>query len=213
MKRIVLVLLTCVTLALAGCGDSDNNSPPQFVTQVVSNPTYDGDIAREPGTGTLFINQGFTEKVFAGFDPVNGDELRAFLFFSLETVPVNAVIAQATLELFIDNIDPLSASIPIRIELVSFAPPDLVGPEFDRTFLPALASTTIDPPISQLDVDGYVLVDVTILMQEAQRLGLPNFQLRILREPGTIAPGLIEINDTTGPNRDILAPLLEVIYF
>lgn len=216
MKRIVLVLLTCVTLALTGCGGSD--STPQFVTQILSDATYDGDIARDAGTGTLTITQGFTESVFAGFDPFDGAELRAFLDFPLTGsggVPGNAFIAEATLDLFINSIapNPLLAPIPIRIDLVSFLPPVLVGTDFDRTSLPALATMTIIPPISDADFGTHVVVDVTALMQEAQRRGLAHFQLRILRDPGTIAPGLIEINDTTGPNRALLAPLLEVRYF
>jgi hypothetical protein len=49
-------------------------------------------------------------------------------------------------------------------------------------------------------------------MQEAQFLGLPIFQVRILVDPGTTS-GLIEINDSTGANRATLAPLLDVSYF
>jgi hypothetical protein len=50
-------------------------------------------------------------------------------------------------------------------------------------------------------------------MAEAQRLGLPDFQIRILEDLGPVSPGLIEINDTTGANRGLLAPLLQVEYF
>jgi len=57
-----------------------------------------------------------------------------------------------------------------------------------------------------------VAVDVTSLMVEAQRLGLLNFQVRILLDFGAFSSGLIEINDTTGANRQILAPLLEVTF-
>jgi len=54
---------------------------------------------------------------------------------------------------------------------------------------------------------------VTALMIEAQRFGLADFQVRILLDFTAVANGLIEINDTTGINQDILAPLLEVVYF
>jgi hypothetical protein len=50
-------------------------------------------------------------------------------------------------------------------------------------------------------------------MVEVQRLGLADFQIRILEDLGLVAPGLIEINDTTGASREVLAPLLEVTYF
>lgn len=67
--------------------------------------------------------------------------------------------------------------------------------------------------IFQGDFNKHVFLDVTPLMQEAQRLGLQNFQIRILEDLGTVSPGQIEINDTTGANRSILAPLLEVTYY
>ena len=62
-------------------------------------------------------------------------------------------------------------------------------------------------------VGAHVNVDVTPLMVEAQRLGLSNFQVRIMEDLGPVSPGLIEINDTTGANRATLAPLLSVTYF
>jgi hypothetical protein len=56
-------------------------------------------------------------------------------------------------------------------------------------------------------------VDVTAFMQKAQQLGFPDFQVRIMEDFGIVTPGIIEINDTTGTNRQFLAPLLEVTYF
>ena len=82
-----------------------------------------------------------------------------------------------------------------------------------RTLQPALATTTISPPISQADFGKHITVDVTPLMVEAQRLGLLNFQVRILEDLGPVSPGLVEINDTTGVNSNVLAPLLQVTYF
>ncbi len=86
----------------------------------------------------------------------------------------------------------------MRIDLVSFQPPDLIGSDFDRTIQPALATMTLRPPISQADFGGRVPIDVTPLMEEAQRLGLLDFQLRILEDFGFVTPGVIGINDTTG---------------
>ncbi len=222
MKRVTLVgAALLILLALAGCGGGGgnvNDEPRTIVTQILSDSTFDGDIERNPFTGTFTITQGNTESVFAGIDPVTGGEFRAFLDFPLGGVggvPANASIVSATLDVVINSIlpQPLIGTIPIRIDLVNFQPPTLIGADFDRTLQPALASTTITPPIAQTDLSGHVSVDVTALMIEAQRFGLANFQIRILLDLGAVAPGLIEINDTTGANRDLLAPVLEVEYF
>lgn len=217
MQRLVLALFICGIVALGGCGD-DHNSPPPLVAPILSDAAYDGDIVRDSVTGELIPVQGNTESVYVGFDPADGDEFRAFIDFPLRVnggVPDNAIIVSATLDLFINSIlpNPLIGTIPIRIDLVSFIPPILIGSDFDRTSQPALASMTIAPPISQADFSEHVVIDVTELMVEAQRLGLTEFQLRILRDPGSPAPGLIEINDTTGPQRGQLAPFLLVEYF
>lgn len=216
MRRIVWALLIGVVLVLGGCGD-DNDPPPQFVASILSDASFDGDIVRDSVTGILTPTQGNTQSVYVGFDPADGDEFRAFLDFPLGGsggVPLNAIIAWATLDIVINSIlpNPLAGTIPIRIDLVPFPLP-LTGRFFDRTLEPPLATMTIAPPISQSDYGQHVLIDVTGLMVEAQLLGLPDFQIRILRDPGTVAPGLIEINDTTGPDRGLLAPLLEVGYF
>ncbi|MFC6522227.1 hypothetical protein ACFQAT_23335 [Undibacterium arcticum] len=158
--------------------------------------------------------QGNTPSVFAGVHPVTGSEFRAFLDFPLTGaggVPGSAIINSATLDIFIDSISiqPVASSIPIRIELVTFPPQTLLASDFNRTIQPALALTTIIPPISRADVSRHVTVDVTSLMVQAQRSGLTDFQIRILEDDGFVFPGLIEIDDTT-INR---APLLTVSFF
>lgn len=224
MKRIFFALLmVSITLGLAGCGDG-GSSPTQvivtpsqtFVTQITSDPVLDGDISQTLGTGALTVTQGMSlnvQSVFAGIDPVTGDEFRAFLNFPLTNVPLGASIVSATLDLVINSIRPLSGSIPIRIELVDFQPPTLLASDFDRIILPPLVFTTITPPIALADVGTHVLVDVTALMAEAQFRKLANFQIRILEDFGIVSPGVIEIDDTTGANRLSFAPLLEVTYF
>ncbi len=213
MKKLLFAaVMMLIAVALSGCGGG-SNSPPAFVTQILSNPTYDGDIRLD--TSNVFtVTQGNVPSVFAGIDPVTGSEYRAFLDFPLTGaggVPGNAIINYATLDIFIDSISIQAAanSIPIRIELVSFTPPTLLASDYDRVLQPPLAFTTILPPITRADVLRHVTVDVTPLMVEAQRLGLPNFQVRILEDFGFVFPGLIEIDDTT-VNR---APLLTVSYF
>ncbi|ACM21189.1 lipoprotein, putative [Geotalea daltonii FRC-32] len=215
MKRLLLApILVLILITMTGCGDDHRNEPQLFFTQILSNAALDGDIERNPAAGTLTITQGNTESVFVGVDPVTGTEFRAFLDFSLTGaggVPLNAIINSATLNISINNLDPRTATIPIRIDLISFAPPTLLGDDFDRTLQPALATTTIQPPIGPADFGQNVAIDITSLMVEAQRLGLPTLQLRLL--PDSPILGLVEINDTTGVNRGILAPLLEVEYF
>ncbi|OGU00920.1 MAG: hypothetical protein A2079_01340 [Geobacteraceae bacterium GWC2_48_7] len=211
MKRLLFAAIAMsIMLALSGCGDGSSNPPSVFVSQILSSPTLDGDIELN-SANVLTVTQGNVPSVFAGIDPVTGSEFRAFLFFPLtgaNGVPGNAIIESATLDIFIDNISilPAASSIPIRIELVSFSPPTLLASDYD---LPALAVTTIIPPISRIDIGSNVSVDVTSLMVEAQRRGLANFQIRILEDFGFVFPGLIEIDDLI-INR---APLLTVTYF
>jgi len=207
-----------VFMVVAGCGGGGSSPPTNIVTQIVSDQAFDGDI-EQSAPNTFTVTQGGNiQSVFAGIDPATNLETRSFLDFPLTGaggVPGNAVIVSAFLDIFISSItpNPLIGTIPMRIDLVDFQPPNLVGSDFDRASLPALATTTISPAISQADFGQHVSIDVTSLMVEAQRLGLTNFQVRILEDLGTVPPGLIEINDTTGPNRRTLAPLLEVTYF
>jgi hypothetical protein len=219
MKRTILAaLIMLITLALTGCGDGGSSPPPTFVTQIFSNPALDGDIVQEL-TGARTVTQGMTlsplvvQSVFAGIDPADGAEFRAFLDFPLTGaggVPSNAIIVSAFLDIFIKDIQPRAGTIPILIELVSFQPPTLLVSDFDRAILRPLA--TITTQVFQTDFRQHVLVDVTPLMAEAQSLGLVNFQIRIL---GLVSPGLIEIDDTTTTlaDRDLFAPLLTVTYF
>lgn len=223
MKRFILAALSAfMILALTGCGDSGNNSGPVLVTtDILSDPVFDGDIQRFPVTGAFVVTQGMSptvQSVFAGIDPFSGVESRAFLNFpltGLNGVPGNAIIDSAFLDIFINRIvpQPLIGTIPLRIDLVDFQPPNLVGPDFDLISLPARASITVSPPISQADSGQHVVIDVTPLMIQAQNLGLLDFQVRIMEDLGIVTPGLIEINDTTGINRGTFAPLLTVTYF
>ena len=216
-KTLLSAIIVFISLSLIGCGHDHHNNPQTIVTQILSDPAFDGDILRTSPTTSL-VTQGNTQSVFAGKDPANlPDEYRAFLDFPLtgaDGVPGNAFIVSATLDIVInDAVQSPGDTIPIRIELVSIPGLTLVPDDFDRTFLPAIAFTTILPPISSADIGNHVSVDVTSLMVQAQNLGLPDFQVRILEDPGAANPGLIEINDTTDPTlRGALAPLLQVEY-
>jgi len=210
MKKLFLAVLSAfMILALAGCGDSGNNNGTVFVTtDILSDPpVFDGDIERFQ-TGAFVVTQGMSptvQSVFAGIDPVSGAESRAFLDFPLtgaNGVPGNAIIDSAFLDLFF--VQPLSGTIPLQIDLVSFQPPNLIGTDFNR---PSLATIFVSPTIG---FGGRVSINVFPLMDEAQRLGLLDFQVRIIKNATS---GLIEINDTTGADRSALAPLLTVTYF
>jgi hypothetical protein len=221
MKRTFLAgIIVFINLALIGCGDGGSSAPPTFVTQILSDPVYDGDILQTSPTA-FTITQGMSsnvQSVFAGIDPSSGAEYRAFLDFPLTGaggVPGNAFIISATLDIVINNVflPSTTDTIPVRIELVSIPGLTLVQNDFSRSLLPAIAFITIVPPISSADVGYHVPVDVTSLMVQAQNLGLLDFQVRILEDLGAAFPGRIEINDTTDPTTQAaLAPLLEVTY-
>jgi hypothetical protein len=223
MKKTLLsaiAIMVFIILALTGCGHDHNNAQPTIVTQIFSDQAFDGDILENP-PGVFTITQGMSinkQSVLAGVDPITFEESRAFLDFPLSGqngVPINAVIVSATLDIVIDNVKSLGGTIPIRIDLVSFQPPILLATDFDLLIQPALATTTILISSANVAVNPHVVVDVTSLMVQAQNLGLPDFQVRILEDPGPPVPfpGLIEIDDTTGANQALLAPLLQVQYF
>jgi hypothetical protein len=215
MKKMLFAAVTMsLLLVMSGCGGGNDvvvvldSPPPSFKTSIPSNPAFDGDILN--GMTLSPLN---SPSLFAGIEPFTPyDEYRAFLVFPLTGaggVPGSAHIDAATLDIFIDSITlhPLAGSIPIRIELASYAPETLQPSYYYRTNLPPLAYTTIIPPITSADVLHRVSIDVTSLMAEAQFRGLANFQIRILQNDGFVYPGLIEINDTNAK-----APMLEVVY-
>jgi hypothetical protein len=220
--RILTTAVACAVLGLTGCGGGGdgggNPAPSTRITQILSDSSFDGDIEQiSPNSSTITQGMSATvQTVLAGIDPVALTEFRAFLDFPLTGpggVPGNAIIDSAFLEVFIDDLQPINGSIPILVDLVSFQPPTLIATDFDRTLQQPLASTRISPPISRSDVGRYVSVDVTSLMIQAQRLGLPDFQVRIMEDLGPPIPALIAIDDTTGANRSARAPLLTVTYY
>jgi hypothetical protein len=213
------IAAACALLTVAGCGGGGDDNPPEtFTTQILSDPVYDGDI-EQTTPDTVQITQGMSptvQNVLAGIDPVAGTEFRAFLDFPLTGpggVPGNAGIESAFLEVFIDDLQPANAVLPVLVELVTFQPPTLLPTDFDRTLQPPLAFTRLSPALAHADVGTYVPIDVTALMVEAQRRGLPDFQVRIMEDLGPPIVGLFAIDDSTGSNRNARAPLLTVTYF
>lgn len=208
-----------VTLAACGGGGGGGNigPPQQFTTQILSDPAYDGDI-EQTGPGTYVVTQGMSSSVqstFAGIDPAAGTEFRTFLDFQLTGaggVPGNAVIDTAFLEFYVNGIEPPNGSVPMRVDLVSFQPPNLIGTDFDRNIQPALASALVQGNVNSADIGNFVSVDVTPLMIRAQQLGLVDFQVRILEDLGPAILTLVEINDSTASDRRSRAPLLTVTF-
>jgi hypothetical protein len=217
--RIPVIAIACGILSLSGCGGGgDNSAPPTVTTQILSDSRFDGDI-EQTSPNSFTITQGMSstvQSVFAGIDPVGGTEFRAFLDFPLtgsSGVPGNAFIDLAFLEVYIDDLQPTTGKLPIRVDLVAFQPPTLIETDFDRTLQPALASVIVSPDISSSDLGTFVPIDVTSLMVEAQRRGLVDFQVRIMEDLGPAIPVLMVIDDSTGANRASRAPLLTVTYF
>jgi hypothetical protein len=220
MRAYVLFIAAVSSLlGLGGCGgDGGNGSgPTQVVTHILSDAAYDGDI-EQTSPSVYVVTQGMSatvQSVFAGIDPAAGTEFRAFLDFPLSGVggvPGDATIDSAFLEFFVNDVQPPSGSVPIRVDLVSFQPPTLLGTDFDRSAQPPLASALVQGDVTKADVGNFVAVDVTPLMVEAQRLGLLNFQVRIMEDLGPAIFTLVEIDDSTGADRSSRAPLLTVTY-
>ena len=219
--RISAIAAACGVLCLSGCGGGEiDGEPPlqSFTTHILSDSRFDGDIEQTSAT-TYTVTQGMSssvQSVLAGIDPVAGTEFRAFLDFPLGGtggVPGNAIIDSAFLEIYIDDLEPITGQLPVRIELVAFQPPTLIETDYSRSQQLPLASVIVTPAIGRTDVGTLVPIDVTPLMKEAQRRGLVDFQVRIMEALGPPIPVLMVIDDTTGTNRSSRAPLLTVTYF
>ena len=214
----VTISVVCALLCLAGCGGtSAGGITPGVVTQILRNPRFDGDIEQTSATSYI-VTQGMSpsvQSVFAGIEPTARTEFRAFLNFSLagfNGVPGNAIIDSAFLEVLVSNVIPGNGRVPIRVELVAFQPPTLIGTDFDRTALPPLGAVLVSGDVTAADIGQFVPVDVTSLMIQVQQRGLVDFQVRIMEDLGPPSFTLIEIDDPITADRPQRAPLLTVTY-
>ena len=212
MKQGLLTLLAALLMVslLFGCGDH-HEEPATFVSQIVSDPGADGDISFTPPSTYVISSALTTHRVLAGVDPVSGDEFRGFLDFPLGGsggVPSNAIINSATLEIVINAVSVATPgdTVPMILDLVTFQPPSLISTDFDRSIQPPLISLFFI--FLESDAANNVAIDITPLMEEAQRRGLPDLQVRLLLDFSATS-GLIEIDDNTVAT----APLLTVQYF
>jgi hypothetical protein len=202
----VIAVVMLSIAACSGCGDSRTI----FVAQIFSDQPADGDIAFDPVLQTFTVTNG-PETVFFGIelDP-NLPEYRAFLDFPLDgsngwdIVPANAVIVSATLELFINQVS-FATVIPTFLDLVLYPVSGLSPQDFDSSPLVFRELDFFDS-----DQGNFVAIDVTPLMQEAQRLGLSDFQVRFLLDSSVSQIGFVGIEDL--PSVIITAPLLTVEY-
>jgi hypothetical protein len=209
--RIVFyAVLLLAVFTLIGC--RSNNDPLRtYDTEIVSDADADGDIGLALDDTYAVSSAIETGSVFAGVDPVTGEEFRGFLNFPLREVdgiPRNAVIESATLEVFIIGMsDSLPGEIfPFLVDLVDFQPPYLVANDFSRAIQPSLL--TMPVKFYPSDEGHFVVIDVTELVDEAQYHGLPDSQLRFLLDFSADS-GLIEIDDADADT----APLLRITYY
>jgi hypothetical protein len=219
VKRVsaFMAVAASALLLVTGCGGgSDNGAPAQIVTHILSDSRFDGDIEQTSATSYVVTQVSpDVQSVFAGIDPTAQTEFRAFLDFPLtgpDGIPGDAFIDSAFLEVLVNNLIPGNGSVPIRVELVSFQPPTLVGSDFDRAIQPPLVAVLVSGNVTSADIGQYVAVDVTPLMVRAQQLGLSDFQVRVMEDLGPPIYTLMEIDDSTASDRPQRAPLLTVTY-
>ncbi len=216
MKRLFYLVITAVlVLSLSGCGRGRGDSRRIYVAQITSDQLADGDIAFDPVLNSYTIANG-PDTLFFGIDEVNRNlpEFRAFLDFPLDgstngdVVPAYAEILSATLEVFIDEVS-FAGTIPTLLELVPFSINGLTPADFDSSPLqfPDGSDASIRFNFFSSDRGEFVLIDVTPLMRETQRLGLSDFQVRFLLDFVSNF-GLVGIQDR--PRVAITAPLLTV---
>ena len=209
-KRFFFFTLIILIPVLIACGSKSDPPPPVFVADILSDQPADGDIAFDPFRQVFTITNG-PDTIFFGIDDLdpNLPEFRAFLDFPLDgstgfdVVPSAATIVSATLEIFVNEVS-FASTVPTLIDLVVYPISGLQVEDFDS---PPLLTQAVDFLAS--DQGAFVSIDVTPLMREAQRLGLPDFQLRFVLD-FSVDIGFVGIQNL--PTVADTAPLLTVAY-
>lgn len=210
MHKLSLLGILTVMLLTLSCNGSDPQ--PVIVADIFSDQATDGDIAFDPVLQSFTITNG-PETLFFGIDDsdLNLPEYRAFLDFPLDgstggaVIPINARIVSATLEVFINEVS-FAPIVPTLLDLVSYPINGLRVEDFDSFPLEEM-SQSLD--FFAADLGTIVSIDVTPLMREAQRLGVPDFQVRFVLDFETDV-GFVGIEDL--PFDPSTAPLLTVRY-
>jgi len=232
MKRVLLALAVLMAFyAAQGCGGGGGGAPQapqapqQVTTTIASNQNVDGYLTKDTASQTIVATQ-VTQKpfrsIFAGVDPSNSQESRAFLDFPLASIPPKASVQFASLKIFLHstNFNSASDTLTLRIELVQFNPqftPPLLASYFDSSGLPLQTdplipvSPSILPPITANVVgpNNPIAIDVSQLVKTAHDVGFSDFQIRILENRPSGAPSdLIEIDESSAT----VSPSLTVQY-
>ena len=208
MHKLSIISILAVMLLTLSCNGSDPQ--PVIIANIFSDQPTDGDIAYDPVLESFTITNG-PETIFFGIDDndPNLSESRAFLDFPLggstggEVIPINARIVSATLEVFINEVS-FAPIVPTLLDLVTYPIIGLRVEDFDS--FPLLSQSL---NFFASDLGTFVSIDVTSLMQEAQRLGVPDFQVRFVLDFETDV-GFLGIEDL--PFDPSTAPLLTVSY-
>ncbi|MDA8086907.1 MAG: DNRLRE domain-containing protein [Nitrospiraceae bacterium] len=160
-----------------GLDDTTNKTAPLLVVtytdssgtvtvNILSDLSSDGDIAFDPVTNTYTVTQSPSE-VFFGEDSSSADlpEYRAFLTFPLASIPSDATIDSATLEVFVDEAD-FASTIPTFVDMIQYPVGALSAADFNASLVTSTSYRAID--FFSSDTGNFVDIDVTGLMQEAQ---------------------------------------------
>lgn len=203
-KAFAVLAMFALLGAVAGCGGDDD--PYRYTFQTYSDRYADGDIS-DIGIVTQASDSGVTTVLFGRQD---SDEYRGFFSFPLDgstgdTLPSSALVVAADVELFVEGVTG-DSSVPIRVDLVSFSTVGLDTGDYSTAALTTIATRTLT--IYASDEGSFVRIDVTPLVQEAQRLGLIDAQFRF-RYEGSGLDGLVAIYDGSDEGR---IPLLTIEY-
>jgi hypothetical protein len=209
-KRFLLGTVFLAMIFTAACHGGGDGRHPIFTAEILSDQPTDGDIAFDSVLQSYTITQG-PDTVFFGIDDSNPNlpEYRAFLDFPLDgstgydVIPSNAVIVSATLDVFINEVS-FATVVPAVVDLVEYPIAGLEALDFDSTPIQSQSLNFFNS-----DVGNFVSFDVTLLMREAQRLGLDDFQVRFILDLATDI-GFVGIEDRQ--NIALTAPVLTVEY-
>jgi len=215
-KLRTLAIVGALALVFAGCSDDDDDFTTVII-QTLSDQPADGNIGFSPllpPDSQYTISQAdITKSLLFGIDPEDpdGTEFRAFLDFPLDgsngggSVPLDAEIVSADIVVWVNN-GILASAVQTLLDLVWLPLTD--GLRFTYFNSDPIATRT---PFNFFpeDITEFVPIDVTSLMVEAQRLELPDLQLRFLLDFVPGAAGLVELYDGDDPD---WAPLLTVEY-
>ena len=219
MKRIqrgflVSVVFMVFLQVFAGCSGDDGDRGHVFTAEIMSDQPSDGHIGVHmwpPDT----ITNGPPTLLFG----IDGSlrEFRAFLSFPLDgftgqdVVPSSATIESATLIVNIVGMG-FAATVPTRLDLVTYISGALKSSDYDApplNFSNSVFAASRKFKLYHDDVGHDVVIDVTLLMREAQTRGLLDFQVRFCLD-FLGAAGFVSIDDR--PDVALTAPLLTVHY-